>query len=135
MQPEEEKQLAETGKKTGGFMEGASQATKAVGESLSNLAGAITGKTLEDRIVEYSEIFGDVLLRLHETVEQLKQDRATLSAAERETLRKLEKISGPEYITAIQDAARLRNSMMVNRWISIGAVLLSAVAIVLYFFG
>lgn len=116
-------------------MEGASQATKAVGESLSNLAGAITGKTLEDRIVEYSEIFGDVLLRLHETVEQLKQDRATLSAAERETLRKLEKISGPEYITAIQDAARLRNSMMVNRWISIGAVLLSAVAIVLYFFG
>jgi hypothetical protein len=43
-----------------------------MGESLSNIADTLTGRHLENRIREYTELYADVLLGLHRDLRNLE---------------------------------------------------------------
>ncbi len=45
---------------------------QSMGESLSNIADTLTGRHLENRIREYTELYADVLLGLHRDLRNLE---------------------------------------------------------------
>lgn len=47
---------------------------KAITDSLHNFAGTLTGKNLEEKLVEYSEVYGEILLYLYQEQEHQKKD-------------------------------------------------------------
>ena len=56
-----------------GLGERGKQAVKRVGETVQNVTGTLTGKTLEQQVSEYSDLCTQVLLGLHKDLEA--QDR------------------------------------------------------------
>ncbi len=46
---------------------------RTVKDGLNAIASSITGKNVEDRLSEYTEVYGEILIGLHEDVEELKK--------------------------------------------------------------
>ncbi|GIX42632.1 MAG: hypothetical protein KatS3mg129_2365 [Leptospiraceae bacterium] len=47
---------------------------KAIADSINKFTGSLTGKNLEDKLIEYSEVYGEILLYLYKTVENQKKE-------------------------------------------------------------
>ncbi len=47
---------------------------KAIAESLNQFAGNLTGKNLENKLIEYSEVYGEILLYLYNHLENQKRE-------------------------------------------------------------
>jgi hypothetical protein len=47
---------------------------KAILDSLNNFTGTLTGKNLEEKLVEYSEVYGEILLYLYNQIENQKKE-------------------------------------------------------------
>ncbi|MCX7811249.1 MAG: hypothetical protein N2247_10085 [Leptospiraceae bacterium] len=47
---------------------------KAIAESLNQFAGSLTGKNLENKLIEYSEVYGEIILYLYNQLENQKRE-------------------------------------------------------------
>jgi len=47
---------------------------KAIVESLNQFAGSLTGKNLENKLIEYSEVYGEIILYLYNQLENQKRE-------------------------------------------------------------
>ncbi|MCB1139724.1 MAG: hypothetical protein KDK23_13250 [Leptospiraceae bacterium] len=105
-----------------------SEAARAVGDSLSNLAGSLTGKTLEDRIQEYSEVYGEILLHINDRMDQLERRQSGLEEVRLspELIRRLKEMKekDPDFFT-VETQHRLRSEAKFARIFSILAFFLS----------
>ncbi|MFN3603434.1 MAG: hypothetical protein ACK4UJ_01855 [Leptonema sp. (in: bacteria)] len=51
---------------------------ESIAESFSKLSGSLTGKNIEEKLIEYSEVYGEILLNLHRSIEELKKENKFL---------------------------------------------------------
>lgn len=107
-------------------------AAKAVGDSLGNLAGSLTGKSLEDRIQEYSEVYGEILLHLNDRMDGLEKrqsslEDARLSADIINRLKEMRK-QDPEFFT-VEGQQQIRSQARIARILSILAFFASLAAL------
>lgn len=61
---------------------------KAIADSINQFTGSLTGKNLEDKLIEYSEVYGEILLYLYKTVENQKKEIKFL----KKEIKRLEKL-------------------------------------------
>ncbi len=47
---------------------------QAITQTLNNFTGSLTGKNLEEKLIEYSEVYGEILIYLYKTMEQHKNE-------------------------------------------------------------
>lgn len=109
-----------------------SEAARAVGDSLSNLAGSLTGKTLEDRIQEYSEVYGEILLHINDRMDQLEKRQSNLEDVRLspDLIRRLKEMreKDPDFFS-VDTQHRIRSEARWARVLSILAFFLSLTAL------
>ena len=109
-----------------------SDAAKAVGDSLGNLAGSLTGKTLEDRIQEYSEVYGEILLHLNDRMDGLEKRQSGLESVRLspELIARLKELrqNDPEFFT-VEGQRSIRRSVAITKSLSIIAFFLALAAL------
>ncbi len=109
-----------------------SEAARAVGDSLGNLAGSLTGKSLEDRIQEYSEVYGEILLHLNDRMDGLEKRQSSLEEARlsADLIGRLKEMrqKDPDFFT-VEGQERLRTDAKVARLLSIFAFFASVAAL------
>ncbi len=47
---------------------------QAIAQTLNNFTGSLTGKNLEEKLIEYSEVYGEILIYLYKTIEHHKNE-------------------------------------------------------------
>lgn len=108
------------------------EAAKAVGDSLGNLAGSLTGKSLEDRIQEYSEVYGEILLHLNDRMDGLEKRQSSLEEARlsADLISRLKEMrqKDPDFFT-VEGQERIRTDARVARILSILAFFASLAAL------
>lgn len=100
---------------------------KAITESLNNFAGTLTGKNLEEKLVEYSEIYGEILLYLYQEQENQKKEIRHLK---KEILRLEEKIIKNTQTKQQEKSLKSKNLLYV---LIIFSLLLNLISLVLIY--
>ncbi len=105
-------------------LEKSNDTIKAITDSLNNFAGALTGRNLEEKLLEYSEVYGEILLYLYQEQENQKKE---IKHLKKEIFRLEEKISNSS-----QSKPQLKHSKL--KYIFFILVLFSFILNIISFF-
>ncbi|MBW7857994.1 MAG: hypothetical protein H3C43_06850 [Leptonema sp. (in: Bacteria)] len=97
-------------------------ALQAVTDTLSQMAGSLTGKNLEQKIQEYTSVYGEILLGMHNRLNDLERENKALR---KESSQQHRRITGLEQRIANLKAGFSRT----DRIISIISLIIASISI------
>lgn len=110
---------------TSGLSIDETSALKAVTESINQMAGSLTGRNLEQKIQEYTSVYGEILLGMHNRLNDLERESKSLR---KEVSQQHRRISSLENKLSEERRGRSRT----DRLIGLTALILSAASLVLW---
>ena len=110
---------------TSGLSVDETSALKAVTESINQMAGSLTGRNLEQKIQEYTSVYGEILLGMHNRLNDLERESKSLR---KEVSQQYRRISSLENKLSEERRGRSRT----DRLIGLTALILSTASLVLW---
>lgn len=108
---------------TSGLSADETSALKAVTDSINRMAGSLTGRNLEQKIQEYTSVYGEILLGMHNRLNDLERESKSLRKEVSQQHRRL---------SSLQNKLSEERRSRTDRTIGLVALALSIVSLVLW---
>lgn len=104
---------------------------RTIRDAVAGIAGTISGKNVEDRIGEYTEIYGEILVGLFEDMEEMKKilnaATETYGNLDESVVQLSQRIEA--FIAEGNTLKKMRRGILINRLLILTALALSGLAV------